>query len=69
MIAGRIVMSGGAVTVIISASVRNPDVRALAVAAGWTGAGRIELRINAGVDVANLVIPATIPNDCLTIVN
>ena len=69
MIATKILGSGGGVYLIIGASVRNPDVRALALAAGWNGYGNIELRINAGVDVANLIIPATIPNNCLTIVN
>ena len=62
-------MMSGAVSVVIAASVRNPDVRALAIAAGWRGNGKIILRVNAGVDVANLVIPATIPNDCLSITN
>ena len=62
-------MMSGAVSVVIAASVRNPDVRALAIAAGWRGNGKIILRVNAGADVANLVIPATIPNDCLSLIN
>ena len=69
MIAAKILGSGGGVYLTIGASVRNPDVRALALAAGWNGYGNIELRINAGVDVANLIIPATIPNNCLSLVN
>lgn len=62
-------MAGGGVFVNITASVRAPDVRALAIAAGWDGLAPITLVINAGVDVASLSIPATIPHDCLTILN
>ena len=69
MIATHLIGSGSTTYAQIAASVRNPDVRAIALAAGWSGAGPLVLTINAGVDVANLIIPATIPNNCLTIVN
>ena len=68
MITTRLLAVGGLTVVPIAASVRAPDVRALAIAAGWSGAGQIELRIGAGVDVAGLVIPATIPDYCLTLI-
>ncbi|MBF5006015.1 hypothetical protein [Diaphorobacter caeni] len=68
MLGARMLMAGGLTGITISASVRSPDIAALAAAAGWRG-GQILLRVNAGVDVAGLVIPATIPNDCLTLIN
>lgn len=69
MICFRILQSSSQFNITIAANVRNPDVYALAVASGWTTQGSITLRINPGVDVAGLVIPATIPNDCLTLIN
>lgn len=66
----RWLMSSGlrVVRVTISASVRNPNVQALATAAGWTTGGQIELVINSGVDVATLSITG-IPDDALHIIN
>ena len=69
MMAARLICGGGATQVTIAASVRNPDLRALALAAGWPGVGAILLRVNAGVDVANLIVPASIPAGSLTLVN
>lgn len=69
MVMSRMLMSGASINLIIAASVRSPDVRALALARGWDGSRKITLTVNAGVDVANLVIPASIPNDCLSLVN
>ena len=68
MMASRIMSSSGTVDVAIAANARNPDVISLATAAGWSGDGQIILTVPAGVDVASLVIPATIPNGCLTLV-
>ncbi|MBJ2140354.1 hypothetical protein JC796_06405 [Delftia acidovorans] len=51
----------------IAAHVRSPDIRALAVAAGWDGAGQIVLTINSGIDVAALRVE-NIPHDVLHIV-
>lgn len=67
MISQRVIMGGG-VSITIAATVRNPDIAALARAQGWSGSGLIACTINSGVDVASLVI-AGIPHDCLTIVN
>lgn len=54
--------------IVISASVRAPDIRVMALAAGWSGSGLIELTINPGVDVASMNIAvASIPHDVLTI--
>ena len=65
----RWLMSTTRVTSItISASVRNPNLAALATAAGWDGIGQIVVTINAGVDVASLSISG-IPNDALHIIN
>ena len=69
MIAARIIGASSATNVVIEASARAPDVRTLAIAKGWNGVGNIQLTINAGIDVASLVIPATIPDNCLTIIN
>jgi hypothetical protein len=54
--------------IVISASVRSPDIRALALAAGWDGVAGIECVINASVDVATLSI-TTLPDDVLHIIN
>lgn len=54
--------------ITIAASVRSPDIRALALSAGWAGYEPIICTINAGVDVATLSI-ANIPDRCLTIIN
>ncbi len=60
----------GAINLVISASVRSPDIRALALAAGWNGSSAFTVTINSGVDVASLNIAvANIPHDTLTIVN
>ena len=52
----------------IAASVRSPDIRALAISAGWVGYEPLSCTINAGVDVAALSI-ANIPSGLLTIIN
>ena len=55
MTARRMLLTTARTTrIVISATVRSPDIRALALAAGWDGAGQIECVINAGVDVAAL---------------
>lgn len=69
MMAHRLMMAGGGINVVLSASVRNPDIRALAIAAGWSGASSFTVTVNAGVDVATLSIPNTIPPGLLTIIN
>lgn len=69
MMATRMLMTAPSTSVVISASVRSPDVQALAVAAGWSGVGTIALTINSGVDVATLSIPSTIPAGVLTLTN
>lgn len=56
------------ITVTITASVRSPDIAALATAQGWRGTENITLVINAGVDVATLQISG-IPDDRLHIIN
>lgn len=58
----------GPVYITIAASVRSPDIRALAISAGWVGYEPIYCTINAGVDVAALSI-ANIPSGLLTILN
>lgn len=58
----------GPVYITIAASVRSPDIRALAISAGWVGYEPIYCTINAGVDVSNLTI-ANIPSGLLTIIN
>lgn len=65
----RQMYSVSAVTVVIAASVRSPDIVALAKARGWNAGRLLVVRVNAGVDVANLVIPASIPSGRLTLVN
>ena len=55
--------------VVISANVYNPNIAALATAAGWSTGGKIDLIINSGVDVARLEIPASIPNNTVSITN
>lgn len=58
------------VVVTISANTLRPNVRQLALNAGWNGQGPIILNINAGVDVAHLsVLVGDIPHDVLTINN
>ena len=68
MITQKMVMSGGSVAIAIAATVRSPDIAALARAQGWNGSGLITCTINSGVDVASLSIVG-IPHDCLTIIN
>jgi len=58
----------GPVYITIAASVRSPDIRALAISAGWVGYEQLYCTINVGVDVAALSI-ANIPSGLLTIVN
>lgn len=60
---------GGELVVRISTPVRNPDVRDLAIAAGWDGAAKFTLEIMAGVDVAALTIGANLPHDVITVIN
>ncbi|MEJ5149769.1 hypothetical protein [Comamonas sp. MYb396] len=55
--------------ITIAANVRSPDIRALAISAGWVGYEPLYCTINAGVDVAALSIPSTIPSGLLTILN
>lgn len=68
MIAGRIIMSWGSTYISIAATVRSPDIAALARARGWNGTGPIFCTINPGVDVAGLVI-SNVPDDCVTLIN
>lgn len=69
MIARWLMAAGPKTTrLTISASVHNPDIRALAVAAGWGGAGGIELTINAGVDVVGLRV-TNLSHDMLKVIN
>lgn len=68
MVIARMISLGGHVSIAIAASVRSPDIAALARARGWNGYGQITCTINPGVDVASLNI-AGIPHDCLTIIN
>lgn len=69
MTARRMLLTTARTTrIVISATVRSPDIRALALAAGWDGAGQIECVINAGVDVAALSI-TTLPHDLLHVIN
>ncbi|MEJ5030007.1 hypothetical protein [Comamonas sp. MYb69] len=58
----------GPVFITIAASVRSPDIRALAISAGWVGYEPLYCTINSGVDVATLTV-ADIPDYLLTIVN
>lgn len=58
----------GPVNISITASVRSPDIRALAISAGWAGYEAIYCTILAGVDVAALNI-SNIPSGMLTILN
>jgi len=58
----------GPVNITIAASVRSPDIRALAISAGWAGYEAIYCTILAGVDVAALSI-GDIPSGLLTLLN
>ncbi|MGF6212321.1 hypothetical protein ABIE32_002192 [Comamonas sp. 4034] len=58
----------GPVYITIAASVRSPDIRALAISAGWIGYEQLYCTVNAGVDVATLTV-ANIPDYLLTIIN
>lgn len=58
----------GPVFITIAASVRSPDIRALALSAGWVGYEPLYCTINAGVDVSSLTV-ASIPDYLLTLVN
>lgn len=54
--------------ITIAASVRSPDIRALAISAGWVGFEPLFCTINSGVDVAAINI-SNIPSGLLTIIN
>lgn len=54
------------ISITISASVRSPDIAALARAAGWGGSEKLFCTINAGVDVSTLTIQG-IPDYLLTL--
>lgn len=56
----------GPVYITIAASVRSPDIRALAISAGWQSYEAIYCTINAGVDVSSLVIQ-NLPDYLLTL--
>lgn len=58
----------GPVYFTIAANVRSPDLRALAISAGWVGYEALYCTIPAGVDVAALNI-GDIPSGLLTIIN
>ena len=58
----------GPVYITIAASVRSPDIQALAISAGWVGYEPLYCTVNAGVDVATLTV-ANIPDYLLTVVN
>lgn len=57
----------GPVSLTITASVRSPDIRALAISAGWIGFELLYCTVPAGVDVAALNI-SNIPHDLLTLI-
>ena len=57
----------GPVYITIAASVRSPDIRALAISAGWVGYEQLFCTINAGVDVATLTV-SNLPDWLLTLV-
>ncbi|UXC18566.1 hypothetical protein [Comamonas squillarum] len=57
----------GPVYITIAASVRSPDIRALAISAGWVGYEPLYCTINAGVDVATLTV-SNLPDWLLTLV-
>ena len=52
----------------IAANVRSPDIRALAISAGWVGFEPLFCTITSGVDVAAINI-SNIPSGLLTIIN
>lgn len=58
----------GPVYFTIAANVRSPNIRALAISAGWVGYEALYCTIPAGVDVAALNI-GDIPSGLLTIIN
>lgn len=58
----------GPVYITIAASVRSPDIQALAISAGWVGYEPLYCTVNVGVDVATLTV-ANIPDYLLTVVN
>jgi len=68
MMMRNLLMSGGSTSITIAATVRSPDIAALARERGWNGYSPIICTINSGVDVATLSISG-IPHDCLTIRN
>lgn len=53
----------------ITKAVREPNIRTLALAAGWDGVKPFTLEIAEGVDVAAMRVFTDIPDDVLTIVN
>ncbi|MFA9283373.1 MULTISPECIES: hypothetical protein [unclassified Comamonas] len=68
MMMRNLLMSGGSTSITFAATVRSPDIAALARARGWNGYSPIICTINSGVDIATLSISG-IPHDCLTIIN
>jgi len=58
----------GPVYITIAASVRSPDIRALAISAGWVGYEPLYCTVNAGVDVATLTV-SNFPDYLLTLIN
>lgn len=60
--------SGGSFRLVINTNRYNPNFRTLALAAGWNGTDKVDVIINAGVEIANLSI-TDLPNDKFTIIN
>ena len=58
----------GPVYLTIAASIRSPDIRALAISAGWQGYEPIYCTINAGVDVVTLTVQ-NLPDHLLQLIN
>lgn len=69
MVMSRMLIGGAALNVVVSTNTRALDARTYALSNGWDGSRNIILQISPGVDVAGLIIPASIPNNCLTLVN
>ena len=67
MIGRRATASSSAVEIAIAASVRSPDIRALAIAAGWQTGQRINCTIRPGVHVPALTVQ-NLPHDALTLI-
>lgn len=68
----RLLLTTGRPTTVINlyGNVWYPNIRQLALNAGWDGFGAIILNVNSGADVAHLrILVENIPHDCLTINN